>query len=104
MAYNSIVGTDTANNIVVNKTSGDDSVTALGGNDTLIGSGSNDIVDLGTGNDSLSTAVNYSLGSVIGGTGNDTIYFDEDFISSSVDGDADKIPLSSRVMQQFRLP
>ena len=82
--YNTILGTDTADNILTGNTSGDDSLALLAGNDTVTGSGGIDIVDLGTGNDRVTQAGNYTGGTILGGTGNDTFY--PGFNASLVDG------------------
>ena len=72
--YTTILGTSTADSLIVSNTSGDDSLALLTGNDTVTGSGGIDIVDLGSGNDLMTQPGDYTAGTILGGSGNDTIH------------------------------
>ena len=61
--YTTILGTSTADSLIVSNTSGDDSLALLTGNDTVTGSGGIDIVDLGSGNDLMTSG--YTAGTIL---------------------------------------
>ena len=79
----SIVGTDTNNDLNGGANGGSDTIGGLGGNDTLTGGAGNDVLTGGTGNDSITggagdDVINYTFGdgndpTIDGGADNDTL-------------------------------
>ena len=88
-SFNAINGTDTANTLVASSLA--DDIKAFAGDDFVSGAGNNDVVDLGLGNDTLTTAPNagaLQMGkvSVLGGGGFDSLYLSYAVSSATVRG------------------